>query len=341
MNCAQISNSGNNVPRIPEQDWNFDNIPNEELVACCYWEYARESKFICEALREYRDWFWAGGLRSQDTTDCCGKLEQIQGIGYVAEVFVRGCVYEPVAQNRPEHPSEPPDSHPEASKITGSFPAPWQSLSLAERKERSQIRSERTTIPLVPFERGERHEAREIADWAESRWHEWNDAYAKVKRDHPEIAEGQLLEQGKLKSFPGIQPSLYWEGGREVTVVSIHWSDFTNEEIVQYFRRWVKENRPNHWSNPDTRGHKSKDWRAQLTRLAVMRLLSRFTALQLVSDDLFPEIWATKQFSGRKWGDVTKWHDARREARKTFQILFPFLPEGELPFSWKRPAPLK
>ena len=26
-----------------ELDWNFDTVPDTERVACCYWEYARES----------------------------------------------------------------------------------------------------------------------------------------------------------------------------------------------------------------------------------------------------------------------------------------------------------
>jgi len=29
-----------------EFDWNFDDVPDDELMACCYWEYARESKLI-------------------------------------------------------------------------------------------------------------------------------------------------------------------------------------------------------------------------------------------------------------------------------------------------------
>jgi hypothetical protein len=71
-------------------------------------------------------------------------------------------------------------------------------------------------------------------------------------------------------------------------------------------------------------------------RLAVLRLLSRFTPLQLVADDLFPEIWKTRQFSTSKWGDVTKWYDARREAAKIFHTLLPFLPKDEKPLSWNR-----
>jgi len=31
---------------LSELDWHFDNAPDNELVACCYWEYARESPFI-------------------------------------------------------------------------------------------------------------------------------------------------------------------------------------------------------------------------------------------------------------------------------------------------------
>ena len=27
-------------------EWNFDSVPESELIACCFWEYARESKTI-------------------------------------------------------------------------------------------------------------------------------------------------------------------------------------------------------------------------------------------------------------------------------------------------------
>jgi len=41
---------------LAEVDWNFAAVPDAELVACCYWEYARESAFIRDTLRDYRDW---------------------------------------------------------------------------------------------------------------------------------------------------------------------------------------------------------------------------------------------------------------------------------------------
>jgi hypothetical protein len=168
-------------------------------------------------------------------------------------------------------------------------------------------------------------------------------AFEEVRRQNPELSEPELVKRGMLKEFPGIQPSLFWEGGGEVTVVSIQWADFTNEELAQYFRRWVKANRPKRLRNPDARGHKPKDWRANLTRLAVMRLLARFTALEIIDPRLnrFPAVWESKQFSGRKWGDSTKWHDARREAGKLLRTLFPFLPKDDKPLSWERQQPAK
>jgi hypothetical protein len=124
----------------------------------------------------------------------------------------------------------------------------------------------------------------------------------------------------------------------EFLLFSIAWKDFTNNQIAASFRKWVKQVRPQDTVAPSRRGHKPGDWRANLTRLAVMRLLARYTALALVDprEDRFPAIWGTKQFSGRKWRDVTKWYDARREAGALFHKLFPFLAKDEKPLSWHR-----
>ena len=78
-------------------------------------------------------------------------------------------------------------------------------------------------------------------------------------------------------------------------------------------------------------------------RTAVMRLLARFTPLQIVDPrfNKFPALWETEQFAARKWCDVSKWHDARREAGKAFRKFFHFLPIDEKPLCWKRQAPGK
>ncbi len=322
-------------------EWDFDTVPDNELVACCYWEYARESAFIRD-LRKRSLECWkplyakCGGLSLPEEQRLHQDLQKAQSIGYASEVFLRGISCPPDGV----FPDAPPLKPGRVYQTTGSFPKPWQSLTVAERRYRSQIGTDVERIPLVPFKRGISLDAQDIRDWTKTQGAKAEAEREKVRRENPKLNEETLLRLHKFK-YPEIKPSLYWAGGREVTVVAIDWGSFTNDEIVNYFRRWVKVNRPDQFPVPSKKGHKPKDWRANLTRLAVMRLLSRFPALQIVKGDAFSAIWETKQFSGRKWGDFTKWRDARREAGKLFRRLFPFLPADEKPLSWERQSPGK
>lgn len=329
---------------MSEDDWNFDNVPDNQLVACCYWEYARESEFICDTLKRYRDWLLAGSKWGDGFIKLNKNLERIFSIGHSSDVFVRGCVFKPDRVSQSHNPKEPDYSHPYAPPITGNFPAPWQLLSQPERECRAHIKTDLETFNIVPIKMSHWSWAKEIArecqreaDAQYEQRKEWERKY--LKKDAHGIL-GMVADAPVAPEFIQIRPRTRWGAG-ETLMVDIFWNHFTNEEIVSHFRKWVKVARPKETPIPSGRGHKPGDWRAKLTRLAVMRLLSRFTALQLVADNSFPEIWETKQFSGRKWGDVTKWHDARREAAKIFHTLFPFLPKEEKPLSWNRPAPAK
>ncbi len=44
-----MTHQNNKAASFQPIEWDFDSIPDSELVACCYWEYARESAFITEA----------------------------------------------------------------------------------------------------------------------------------------------------------------------------------------------------------------------------------------------------------------------------------------------------
>lgn len=323
---------------LHSQEWNFDAVPDGELVACCYWEYARESAFIRGVRERCLNPKWKSMVNSELWEYCGHDIEKIQSIGYESEVFLRGffCPPDGVLPDAP--PLKPSQVHP----VTGSFPKPWQALTKEERAHRSHIGNDVERIPLVPFERGLSLDAKDIREWTSNQAAKAEAERERVRRENPKLNEETLLRLGKLR-WPQIKPSLYYAGGKEVTVVGINWGAFTNDEIVNYFRRWVKTNRPPQHPVPSRKGHKPGDWRANLTRLAVMRLLSRFTALELVDtrQNKLPTLWKTKQFSGRKWSDVTKWHDARREAGKLFHSLFPFLPKDEKPLSSNRQAPGK
>jgi hypothetical protein len=328
---------------LSELDWNFDQVPDNELIACCYWEYARESAFIRGLRRRCLDRKCREKVNSELWEYCGHDIEKIQSIGYESDVFLRGFFFEPNRKHQSVDSRLPNYRHPEAPPITGSFPQPWQSLSALERTSRSNIRSDRTVIPLAAFKRGSRHDAEDIARWAEARWQEKFSVYPEPQIDNSGASSREFVGKNKLRSFAGVQPSLFWTGGSEVTVVAINWSSFTNDEIANCFRRWVKDNRPKHLTSPCGKGHKLNDWRAKLTRLAVMRLLARSTPLGIVDPrrNNFPAIWATRQFSRTKWRDVTKWHDARRDAGKIFRSMFPVLAKDDKPLSWQRQPPGK
>ncbi|MBI5388139.1 MAG: hypothetical protein HZA90_26030 [Verrucomicrobia bacterium] len=295
-------------------DWNFDNVPDDELVGCCYWEYARESAFIRDVKRRCEG-PQSRELRMKELWEYCGDdVERIQSIGYPAEVFLRGFFFDRIEDRKPKHPKAQP--------ITGRFPCPWQSLSEVERKERSRIRTDRGTIPLVPFERGQACFAEWIAEYCQTQRTEAFRRQEEVKGKHPGIRSEELWSAGKLES-PDVRPSLF-TAGAEVGVFKIEWTAFTNEELYDGFHRWIRQNRPRGLRSPDGRGHKPRDRRAALDRLGMMRLLHRFTLREMQEKC----VEACKAFGGYEW------YKERKRALQTFHKLLPFLSSSERPLAW-------
>lgn len=301
------------MTKIPlsAMDWNFDAVLDGELVACCHWEYARESAFLREFKKQWDSW---------DGSDRCPD-EVAKGI------------------NRIEQASPQAFVRLEALLACPSFPSAWQTL--AQRERDSLVHVDMVLPP--PFERnGSVTEAERLLEEARERVREFRAAEEKVHQEYPGYGEGTLRRMRKWPEFDQ-RCSILWDDGTESTIIQIGWEHYTNEQIIKAFRNWVKANRPEKIRPPSGKGHKPKDWRANLTRLAVMRLLAQFTPLAIIDPrrNGFPAVWKTKQFAGRKWGDPTKWHDARREAGLLFHRLFPFLSKAEMPVSWQRPAPGK
>jgi len=199
---------------LSEQDWNFDNVPDDELVACCYWEYARESAFIRNLRHRCIQNWRSGGCRDQKLHE---DLQRVQSIGYPAEVFLRGFFFEPDIKYQSEKEKLPNYRHPDAPAITGSFPQPWQSLSQNERKCRSTIKDDVTTLGLVPFQ---------ISHWC----------FAKDVARYVESQAQQMKEQ--LPPDKGLQPIRPGLGisNAETLLVDIAWDFFTDDQIVNYFR---------------------------------------------------------------------------------------------------------
>ncbi len=347
LQSALAPSSEEAVETLAHDDWDFTDVPADELVGCCYWEYARESEFIRSTLGRYREeWYVPGDAATKGFPASWKAMDQIQSIGYAAEVFIAGCVFRPGQTSQSKDPNKPNYRHPQAPPISGSFPAPWQSLNGAERKYRGRIRNEIGQFHIVPVKLSHWGWANEIARHSQ--------CVADDQHNKRMAWEREFFRRdtkGNLFTLPGapdapefaeIRPGLRW-GFLESLLVDIAWGQFTNDEIATYFRRWLKRGRPKELKAPSNRGRKPGDWRAHLTRLAVMRLLSRFKT----SDILNPRrtvshpIFDSPQFARLKWHDATKWHDARREAGQLFRRLFPFLPAEEKPRSWDRRLPGK
>lgn len=313
---------------LSQLEWDFSSVPDRELKACLYWEYARESKFIRTVRGKCTD----PKLKTMTNTEAWrfvgDDIERIQSLGYAAEVFLQGFFFD---GHRPSC-----ERHPDAPPITGSFPSPWQAMSDEERRYRGHIRTDVEVLRLKPFtsEGGV-----STAEMLLERALIGRDAYRadidKVHRDAPGQGESTLRRLGKYPSYHP-KTSILWEGGQECTIVEIYWGAFTNDQIVASFRAWLKENRPSAYKSPDNRGHKPRDIRADLKRLGIMRLLHCFT---------FAQLWPRREkdaavygvraaFPEAQWTDSIKWYDARREARKRFRDILPFLPVGEMPLSW-------
>lgn len=336
-----------NPPVFELADWNFDAVPDAELVACCYWEYARESAFIRKTLLEYRKKpSCPGGELTDEIRRLWDDVGKIQSIGHASDVFVRGCRIKPGQVWQSEDRDKPNYRHPHAPPLTGSFPAPWQSLSQEERSYRAHIRTHVEQFEIVPIKISDWSWAKEIARECQRAADERHEQRKSWERKYlvPEKNRRSSMKPDAPAppQFAELRPGIRC-GSKETLLVDIAWECFTNDEIANYFRKWLKWVRPCDIPKPDNKGHKPGDWRAQLTRLAVMRVLAHFTPLAMVDPrrDEFPAVWGTKQFSRPKWRDVTKWHDARREARKVFHSLFPFLPKADKPRSWDRQTPVK
>ncbi|MBA3351912.1 MAG: hypothetical protein H0U23_05720 [Blastocatellia bacterium] len=313
---------------LEEVEWNFEKsrVPDSEVVACCYWEYARESVFI-RGVRErsLEHWMPLYGkgewIDSPKNEELYRDLDKLQSIGYASEVFVRGISCPP----NDVLPDAPPLKAGEVNPITGSFPKPWQSLTSAERHYRSHISTDVTRIPLLPLERGISSDARDILQWTESRRREIDAEHAAVRQKNPGKSEEALCRDGKLK-FPTIPPSVYWVGGREVTVVHIQWGSFTDDEIANYLRKWIKANRPTRYPAPSHKGKKLNDWRVALQRLGIMRALHVLT----LANNRFPGVFKDR---GEKFC-----YAARTAAHAKFHSLFPFISPDEKPLSWRTRA---
>lgn len=236
-------------PKISTAEWNFAVVPDSELVACCYWEYARESKFF-QNLRQRCAKAKVRGLTDDDVIRLvAADLDKLHQINPYDEVFF------------------------DYNFDKMSFPCAWQELAEADRQKRARIN---LCLPPAFRRTGSVTAAEMLLAEAKKRVNEYRAAEDKLHREYPGCGGGTLRRMGKWPVF-NEGCSVFWDEGTEATIVEIGWEHHTNDQLMSAFRRWVKVARPKRVPEPDGRGQKQISWRVALERLGILRLLHRYS----------------------------------------------------------------
>lgn len=309
-------------------NWNFDTVPEEELIACCYWEYARESSTIklVSEVRGCRRHL----ARLEGRPDAPGHEEDNQQQQAKVAAWVQRAGFDLNAFMDEYWKTECPLLHiyDTVTHLVGDEALPWQRLSPAVRSQiASHAQGSLILRPLAPALVGELEEL----------WEANSTALKEVRqRERPENDDS---EDAALwtESVP-VEPTDAEENARQeklTVALTVDFSRFTDGEILEAFQTWLKEKRPGQWRTPRRvipnarkRGKKQVEYRVALERLGLMRLLHWYSPADLSRK--LPAAWEKIRH---------KEPDFRREIREAarfFRSLFPFLPEQERPDTVER-----
>lgn len=270
---------------ISALEWNFDNVPTDELVACCYWEYARESAFLLDFKKRFDAWD-GGGRCPELLAKGINRIEQAP-----TQVFLR--LKEMLAHKL--------------------FPVPWRELSEECRHELAGLDF---SLPPAFTLSASTTEAEFLLEEAHKRVREFNAAEEKLHHEYPGVGGGTLRRTGKWPKYNN-RCSVIWNDGTEATIVQIAWEHYTNEQIIEGFRHWIGTNRPKDLPQPNKQGHKHISNRVALERLGILRLLHSFRIADLPKRN--PAAWKRYNSVNRRWRK-----DAQKAVAELYR-RYPFL----------------
>lgn len=257
-----ISDHADSPGTLDATVWNFDNVPDEELAACCLWEYARESlSFRVSSVNKMRGVSSDSELHKRYETflDAYWNSDE----GYM--------VYYETIRNH-----------------GGPDALPWQLIPEGIRKDfREQVGIHEVSWPLAPAMR------RQLEQLWKANLVEWEPVRAEPGYDPDEDGTAYESSHSHIEG-PGHSGQAH---GCTIAAFAIDFAKFNDKQIRADFAAWLKENRPQDCPEPSERGRKRRDLRVALDRLGMMRLLHQFTLKEVMEH--CPE--AAKAFAGYEW----------------------------------------
>lgn len=325
----QVSLGADGLISLQREDWDFTDVPDDAIVACCIWEYARESRTIATVAG--LSWCQTRHIwhREDYKRDPALRKTHDKEAVIVEECAKReGFDYDRFFESLWKTDFPLPEIYESIMRFVRDGALPWQRLPRTVRDCLSKQLA--TSIVAHSLDAATVGELEEL--WKN------NSAYlAKVrstvrpKNDDSKDAAPRG-ETGPVESSTTGDASLT---ERLTVALTVDFSRFTDQEISAEFVRWLKENRPPHWKRPRRAfpGTRKKDrklieYRVAVERLGLMRLLHFHSPKEL--REQLPDAW-------KKYG--AKERRFRREIREGcnfFRKLFPFLPEEERPASEER-----
>jgi hypothetical protein len=312
------------LPTAPQRpEWLFDDLPDDELIACCLWEYARESHTIGMAAAHWwlvmRRARIKNGRKVGAAREKWEKKEEQRIVLWLEENN-----YDYMSFHERFWQTDFPliGIYETICSHGGSCSNPWQMI--ADEGRRMLIRKvdeSHFLRPLVPASVGD----------LEHLWEGNNSRLLEIRAsnlpDGDDCEYVESISETQSVEIP-MENERYPE--RLAAAFTVDFSRFTDREILDAFRDWLKQTRPAEWERPrrifpnaPQRGRKLLDYRVALERLALMRLLN-----DNYPDDLrknHPAVWKKLCRSDTHF---------RRECKLAcdfFHALFPFLPEDESP----------
>jgi hypothetical protein len=308
---------------VDEKTWNFDKtkVLDTEVVACCLWEYARESATL-KKLRQQCETAWrADGNADSLVPVVAGNIQHHRNS---VELFLREIVLLPPPDLWQSADESKPFYWPPDAALpprTSSFPDSWQSMSTDERARWAKS-VDLKMKPYFAFCRGHLRDAQAIVKTViEQRKVGLNPqidplAVSLIATSMPLAPHAPFEWTGDNNRLPG---GFVYPDGTEISVVEIDWAHFTDKEIADAIAR----SRPKEIPEPSGRGRGDTitDWRAKLERLGLLRLRRVQTATQTIKTVKAPTIGRIKFWEPKELNrDV-------QTAGKDFRLLFPFLSE--------------
>lgn len=300
---------------LDEREWVFSAVDESEIVACCYWEYARESNAIRDAVKIAKTAFANLGKAAPETAErqafreatnrAYGLLHQT---GYELQFWVGLSFSE----------------------------TPWQRIDENERKKWAHI-CPKIPVPVKfpPF-----HVIGDlmVASMLHSEAMKTHEARLALYRRLSQIDSGvaNLVEATELRNKLDEQekhrtpPVLQGAGGVDSFIAQINWHKFSKKEIKECFGKWVDA----YFcpvAKPSGRG-RPVDWRARLERLGLLRLRHAQTvdqAIQIIAKTL-----PVNQRTSEKFNTPGEFNREANSAVEDFHALFPFLDSAEMPLCW-------